>query len=83
MGVRFYTVESRCVRFSSFSAEQTGEIEQFLLNDIPDRTGTEYIAYYDDYILATESDEMSPAVVEFLARLIEENGGGVNITFAT
>lgn len=83
MGVRFYSVSSRCVGFNSFSDEQTEEIKQFLLNDIPNRTSEEYIAYYDDYILENESDEMPPAVVEFLARLIEENGGGVNITFAT
>ena len=83
MGISFYIVESHCVRLNSFSAEQTEEIEQFFVEDIPNRTGTEYIAYYDDYILATESDEMPPAVVEFLARLIEENGGGVNITFST
>lgn len=78
-----YIVEGRSVSFDSFSAEQTGEIEQFLIEDISNRTGTEYIAHYDDCILATESDEMPPAVVEFLARLIEENGGGVNITFST
>ena len=81
----FYTVSGsgRCVRFSSFTDEQTEEIKKFLIDDIPKRTGTEYIAYYDDYILANESDEMPTAVVEFLARLIEENGGSVNITFAT
>ena len=83
MGLRFYTVHGRCVIFDLFSAEQTEEIEQFLVEDIPNRTGAEYIAYYDGYILARESDEMPPAVAEFLARLIEENGGGVNITFAT
>lgn len=84
MGVRFYTVESRSVRFApSLTAEQRGEVKQFLASDIPNRTGTEYIAYYDDHILATESDEMPPSVVDFLARLIEENGGSVNITFTT
>ena len=83
MSARFYTVTSRCVQFNSFTDEQTGEITQFLTDDIPNRTGQEYIAYYDDYILANESDDMPPAVVEFLARLIDENGGSVNITFAT
>ena len=83
MGVRFYTVSGRCARFNSFNDEQTEEIKRFLIEDIPDRTGEEYIAYYDDYILATESDDMPPAVIEFLARLIDENGGSVNITFAT
>ena len=79
----FYTVSGRCVRFNSFTVEQTDEITQFLKNDKPNRTGEEYIAYYDDYILATESDEMPPVVVKFLAGLIEDNGGSVNITFAT
>lgn len=83
MGVRFYTVSGRCVRFSSFNNEQTEGIKKFLVEDIINRTGEEYIAYYDDYILATESDEMPPAVIEFLACLIEENGGSVNITLAT
>ena len=84
MGLSFYTVESRSVRLApSLTAEQRAEVEQFLINDIPKRSGTEYIAYYDDYILATESDEMPPSVVEFLAQLIEDNGGSVNITFAT
>ena len=82
MGLRFYTVHGRCVRFDSFNAEQTEEIKQFLIEDIPNRTSAEYIAYYDDYILAAESDDMPPTVVEFIARLIEENGGSVNITFA-
>ena len=84
MGLSFHILGSRSVRFdSSLTDEQRVEIEQFLVNDIPNRTGDEYIAYYDDYILATESDEMPPVVIEFLARLIEENGGSVDITFAT
>ena len=84
MGLSFYIVEGRSVRFDpSLTNEERSEIEQFLVDDIPRRTGTEYIAYYDDHILASESDEMPPAVVEFLARIIEENGGSVNITFAT
>ena len=79
-GRKFYIVESRGVRFdSSLTAEQRSEIEQFLVNDIPCRISTEYIAYYDDDILETESDYMSPAVMEFLAGLIEKNGGNVNI----
>ena len=83
MGVSFYTVTGRCVRFNSFTAEQIEEIKKFLIDNIPNRTDEGNIAYYDDYILATESDDMPAAVVEFLARLIEENGGSVNITFAT
>lgn len=83
MGVRFYTVSGRCVGFNSFNDDQTKEIKKFLIKDIPSRTGEECIAYYDDYILVDESEDMPPAVVEFLARLIEENGGSVNITFAT
>lgn len=84
MGLSFYIVESRSVSFgSSLTNEQRAEIEQFLVDDIPRRTATEYIAYYDDYILDNYLDEASPAVRDFLARLIEENGGSVNITFAT
>ena len=84
MGLSFYIVEGRSVRFdSSLSAEQRVEIEQFLVNDIPCRTGTEYIAYYDDDILDIYLEEASPVIKEFLASLIEENGGSVNITFAT
>ena len=83
MGVRFYTIHSRCVRFNSFNNEQIAEIEKFLVEDISRRTDGECITYYDDYILADEAEDMPPAVVEFLARLIEENGGSVNITFAT
>ena len=84
MGLSFYVVEGRSVRFdSSLANEQRAEIEQFLVNDIPRRTGTEYIAYYDDDIVDIYLEEESPVVREFLARLIEENGGSVNITFAT
>ena len=83
MGVRFYTVAGRCVRFNSFTNEQTEKIQKSLIEDIANRTGEEYIAYYDDYILAMESDEMPEVVIEFLAGLVEENGGSVNITFAT
>ena len=83
MGVRFYTIHSRCVRLNSFNNEQIAEIEKFLVSDIARRTDGECIAYYDDYILADESEDMPPEVIEFLARLIEENGGNVNITFAT
>lgn len=83
MGARFYTIYSRCVRFNSFNNEQIAEIEKFLIDDISRRTDGERIAYYDDYILADKSEDMPPTVVEFLARLIEENGGSVNITFAT
>ena len=67
MGVRLYTIRSRCVQLSSLNAEQTEKIKKFLIDDIPNRAGTEYIAYYDDYILADESDEVPSAVVEFLA----------------
>ena len=84
MGLSFYIVEGRSVRFdSSLTAEQREEIERFLVEDIPNRRGEEYIAYYDDYILDNYLEEASSAVREFLARLIEENGGGVNITFTT
>ena len=83
MGLRFYTIHSRCVRFGSFNSEQVTEIGKFLVEDISGRTDGECIAYYNDYILATESEDMPPEVIEFLARLIEENGGSVNITFAT
>ena len=83
MGVRFYTASGRCARFSSFNDEQTEEIKKFLIEDVPNRTDGECIAYYDDYILADESEDMPTVVIQFLARLIEENGGSVNITFAT
>ena len=84
MGLSFYIVEGRSVRFdSSLTAEQRAEIEQFLVSDIYSRTGTEYIAYYDDDVVDISLEEASPVVKEFLARLIEENGSGVNITFAT
>ena len=83
MVVRLYTIRSRRIQFSSFNNEQIEEIKKFLIDDIPNRAGMEYIAYYDDYILADESEDMPPEVIEFLARLIEENGGSVNITFAT
>lgn len=83
MGLRFYTIHSRCVRFNSFNSEQITEIGKFLVDDISRRTDGECISYYDDYTLADESEDMPPVVIEFLARLIEENGGSVNITFAT
>ena len=84
MGLSFYIVEGRSVRFdSSLTVEQRAEIEQFLVDDIPSRTGKEYVAYYDDDILDVYLEEASPVVREFLAQLIEENGGSVNITFAT
>ena len=80
MGLSFYIVEGRSVRLdSSLNAEQRAEIEQFLLEDIPSRRGEEYIAYYDDYILDNYLEEASPTVRQFLADLVEQNGGSVNI----
>ena len=83
MGVRFYTATGRCVRFASFDADKAEEIKEFLLNDIPNYRSDDHIAYYDDFVLAEEADEMPPAVVAFLSRLIDENGGSVDITFTT
>ena len=83
MGLRFYTMHSRCVRFNSFNNDQITEIGKFLVDDISRRADGECIAYYDDYILADESEDMPPVAIEFLARLIEDNDGSVTITFAT
>ena len=82
MGVRFYANHSRCVRFDSFDNEQVAEIKSFLIRDADRRTGEEGIGYYDDYVLAEESGDMPAAVIEFLAGLVEENGGSVNIQLA-
>ena len=70
---------------SSLTTEHRAEIEQFLVDDISRRTGTEYIAYHDDDILNICNiclEEASQVVSDVLAGLIEENGG-VNITSAT
>lgn len=84
MGLSFYIVKGHSVKFdSSLTVEQRTEIERFLVEDIPNRRSKEYIAYYDDYILDNYLEEASPLVRDFLVRLIEENGGSANITFAT
>ncbi len=80
MGVNFYIVEGRSVRFdSSLTTDQKEENSQFFSNDIPNPTGQEYIAYYDDYILDNYLEAAPPTVKQLIRHLIEENGGGVNI----
>ena len=79
MSARFYIVEGRPLGIEELDDEQMQQAKDFLASDIIRRRQDEYIAYYDANTLESDLEDCPPAVKEFLARKIAENGGGMDV----
>ncbi len=83
MGLRFYIMEGRPLTFDSLTQEQADAVKEFLFEDVIGRRQDEVIAYYALHILEDDLEDCPPLVKEFLTEKIRENGGSLDVTFAT